>query len=81
MCPFVRRICGRVCTKRPVSVVHGDRYCILIGYRFGDAVGGLIVAELAWLTKWLILFGALLSMVGAGLQSLQGMCDHMIQLT
>jgi len=72
MCPFVRRICGRVCTKRPVSVVHGDRYCILIGYRFGDAVGGLTVAELAWPTKWLILFGALLSTVGAGLQSLTG---------
>ncbi|XP_065915936.1 solute carrier family 12 member 6-like isoform X3 [Dysidea avara] len=40
--------------------------------QFGDAIGGLIVAELAWLTKWLILLGALLSTVGAGLQSLTG---------
>ncbi|XP_065915947.1 solute carrier family 12 member 4-like isoform X4 [Dysidea avara] len=40
--------------------------------QFGDAIGGLIVAELAWPTKWLILLGALLSTVGAGLQSLTG---------
>ena len=32
------------------------------------------MAELAWPTKWLILIGALLSTVGAGLQSLTGYC-------
>lgn len=40
--------------------------------QFGDAIGGLVVAELAWPTKWIILIGALLSTVGAGLQSLTG---------
>lgn len=40
--------------------------------QFGDAIGGLVVAELAWPTRWLILIGALLSTVGAGLQSLTG---------
>lgn len=40
--------------------------------RFGDAIGGLVVAELAWPTRWLILIGALLSTIGAGLQSLTG---------
>jgi len=40
--------------------------------QFGDSIGGLAVAELAWPTKWIILIGALLSTVGAGLQSLTG---------
>ena len=40
--------------------------------QFGDAIGGLVVAELAWPTKWIILIGALLSTIGAGLQSLTG---------
>ena len=40
--------------------------------QFGDSIGGLVVAELAWPINWIILIGALLSTVGAGLQSLTG---------
>lgn len=40
--------------------------------QFGDSIGGLVVAELAWPINWVILIGALLSTVGAGLQSLTG---------
>ena len=35
-----------------------------------------MVAELAWPTRWLILIGALLSTVGAGLQSLTGYFNY-----
>ena len=40
-------------------------------FRFGYA-SGLTVALLAWPTKYIILIGALLSTIGAGLQSLTG---------
>ena len=40
--------------------------------QFGDSIGGLVVAELAWPINWIILIGGLLSTVGAGLQSLTG---------
>ena len=42
-------------------------------YRLGESIdGGLVVAYLAWPTKWVILIGSFLSTVGAGLQSLTG---------
>ena len=42
-------------------------------FRFGDSIGGeLIVSLLAWPNKWVVLIGAFLSTVGAGLQSLVG---------
>ena len=45
----------------------------LLRDKFGDSIGGrLVVAELAWPTPWLILIGAMLSTIGAGLQSLTG---------
>lgn len=40
--------------------------------RFGDSSNGLTVALLAFPTVWVILIGALLSTIGAGLQSLTG---------
>ena len=40
--------------------------------RFGTASGGLTVALLAFPTIWIILIGALLSTIGAALQSLTG---------
>ena len=40
--------------------------------RFGDSTGDLTVSLLAFPTKWIILIGALLSTVGAGLQTLTG---------
>ena len=45
----------------------------LLRDKFGDSIGGrLVVAELAWPTSWIILIGAMLSTIGAGLQSLTG---------
>ncbi len=46
--------------------------CVCTLYRFGTASGGLTVSLLAFPTKWIILIGALLSTIGAGLQSLTG---------
>ena len=41
--------------------------------RFGQSVGGkLVVANIAWPNEYVILFGSLLSTLGAGLQSLTG---------
>ena len=41
--------------------------------RFGESMGGgLIVAEMAWPSPWVILIGSFLSTCGAGLQSLVG---------
>jgi len=46
---------------------------ILLRDKFGDSIGGeLIVSLLAWPNKWVVLIGAFLSTVGAGLQSLVG---------
>ena len=42
-------------------------------HRFGESIGGrLVVSYLAWPSEWVILIGAFLSTVGAGLQSLTG---------
>ena len=41
-------------------------------FRFGDSTGDLTVSLLAFPTKWIILIGALLSTIGAGLQTLTG---------
>ncbi len=42
-------------------------------FRFGESIdGGLVVANLAWPSPWVILIGSFLSTVGAGLQSLTG---------
>ncbi len=42
-------------------------------YRFGQSIGSvLLVAEIAWPSKWVILIGSLLSTIGAGMQSLTG---------
>lgn len=41
--------------------------------RIGESIGGgLIVAEMAWPSPWVILVGSFLSTCGAGLQSLVG---------
>jgi len=41
--------------------------------KFGESIGGsLIVSNMAWPNKWIILIGSLLSTIGAGLQSLTG---------
>uniref|UniRef100_A0A646QE31 Solute carrier family 12 member 6 n=1 Tax=Hemiscolopendra marginata TaxID=943146 RepID=A0A646QE31_9MYRI len=41
--------------------------------KFGQSIGGkLVVANLAWPNEWVILIGAFLSTLGAGLQSLTG---------
>ena len=48
----------------------------LVLFRLGESIdGGLVVAYLAWPTKWVILIGSFLSTVGAGLQSLTGEFD------
>lgn len=45
----------------------------LFQYRFGESIDdGLVVANLAWPSPWVILIGSFLSTVGAGLQSLTG---------
>lgn len=45
----------------------------LLRDKFGGSIGDeLIVSTLAWPSKWVILIGAFLSTVGAGLQSLTG---------
>ena len=47
------------------------RYLFLC--RFGESIDdGLVVANLAWPSPWVILIGSFLSTVGAGLQSLTG---------
>lgn len=41
--------------------------------RFGESIGGgLLAAEMTWYLSYVIRFGALLSTIGAGLQSLTG---------
>ena len=46
---------------------------IIVFCRLGESInGGLVVAYLAWPTKWVILIGSFLSTVGAGLQTLTG---------
>ena len=53
---------------------------VLWSCRFGDSTGSLTVSLLAFPTKWIILIGALLSTIGAGLQTLTGLvmviCFH-----
>ncbi|KAK3605706.1 hypothetical protein CHS0354_013502 [Potamilus streckersoni] len=45
----------------------------LLRDKYGESIaGGLVVANLAWPTKWVILIGSFLSTLGAGLQSLTG---------
>nr|CAB3266103.1 potassium-chloride cotransporter [Phallusia mammillata] len=45
----------------------------LLRDKFGASIGNeLIVAKLAWPSKWIVLIGAFLSTIGAGLQSLTG---------
>ena len=42
-------------------------------YRQGESIGGsLVVANVAWPSKYVVLIGSFLSTVGAGLQSLTG---------
>eukprot|EP00794_Sanderia_malayensis_P018826 gene18826-20722_t len=44
-----------------------------IATTMGESIGGsLIVANIAWPSKWVVLIGSFLSTVGAGLQSLTG---------
>ncbi|KAL5021310.1 hypothetical protein ScPMuIL_000465, partial [Solemya velum] len=51
------------------ACVDGD----LLRDKLGESIdGGLVVAYLAWPTKWVILIGSFLSTLGAGLQSLTG---------
>ncbi|XP_071959287.1 solute carrier family 12 member 4-like isoform X2 [Antedon mediterranea] len=41
--------------------------------KFGESIdGGLVVANIAWPSQWVILIGSFLSTIGAGLQSLTG---------
>ncbi|VVC39546.1 Hypothetical protein CINCED_3A020893 [Cinara cedri] len=46
---------------------------LLLRDKFGQSIGGrLVVANIAWPNEWVILVGATLSTLGAGLQSLTG---------
>jgi potassium/chloride transporter 4/5/6 len=46
-------------------------HCSNCSCRFGESIGGgLIVAQFAWPSQWVILIGAFLATLGAGLQSL-----------
>ncbi|XP_053401890.1 solute carrier family 12 member 6-like isoform X2 [Mercenaria mercenaria] len=57
------------CTFFFAGTIEGD----LLRDKLGESInGGLVVAYLAWPTKWVILIGSFLSTVGAGLQSLTG---------
>mmetsp|Transcript_26904 Transcript_26904/g.70690 ORF Transcript_26904/g.70690 Transcript_26904/m.70690 type:complete len:995 (-) Transcript_26904:191-3175(-) len=41
--------------------------------KFGESIGGrLVLAQLSWPSEWIVLIGALLSCIGAALQSLTG---------
>lgn len=41
--------------------------------KFGESIGGrMVLAQLSWPTEWIVLIGALLSCLGAALQSLTG---------
>lgn len=56
-----------------VFLYGGTANGLMMRDKFGVSTGGkLAVAELAWPNKWVILIGAFLSTVGAGLQSLTG---------
>ena len=46
-----------------------ERFLLIDQYGYAS---GLTVALLAWPSPWIILIGALLSTIGAGLQSLTG---------
>lgn len=49
------------------------RLHVMICFRQGESIGGsLVVANLAWPSKYVVLIGSFLSTVGAGLQSLTG---------
>jgi hypothetical protein len=51
------------------SCIHGS----LLRDKFGDSINKqLVVAVLAWPSKWVIMIGAFCSTVGAGLQTLTG---------
>jgi hypothetical protein len=52
------------------SCIHGS----LLRDKFGDSINKqLVVAVLAWPSKWVIMIGAFCSTVGAGLQTLTGL--------
>jgi hypothetical protein len=52
------------------ACVHGS----LLRDKFGDSINKqLVVAVLAWPSKWVIMIGAFCSTVGAGLQTLTGL--------
>jgi solute carrier family 12 (potassium/chloride transporter), member 7 len=51
------------------TCIHGS----LLRDKFGDSINKqLVVAVLAWPSKWVIMVGAFCSTVGAGLQTLTG---------
>lgn len=51
------------------ACTHGS----LLRDKFGDSINKqLVVAVLAWPSKWVIMIGAFCSTVGAGLQTLTG---------
>ncbi|WAR11535.1 S12A6-like protein [Mya arenaria] len=57
------------CTLFFAGTIEGD----LLRDKLGESInGGLVIAYLAWPTRWVILIGSFLSTVGAGLQSLTG---------
>ncbi len=52
------------------ACIHGS----LLRDKFGDSINKqLVVAVLAWPSKWVIMIGAFCSTVGAGLQTLTGL--------
>ena len=54
------------------ACTHGS----LLRDKFGDSINKqLVVAVLAWPSKWVIMVGAFCSTVGAGLQTLTGTGD------
>ncbi|KAL7670353.1 hypothetical protein ACOME3_005291 [Neoechinorhynchus agilis] len=56
-----------------VFLVGSSVQGILLRDKFGDSINkGLVISHLAWPSKYVILVGALLSTLGAGLQALTG---------
>ena len=51
----------------------GNSLIYFHSFRQGESIGGsLVVANIAWPSKYVVLIGSFLSTVGAGLQSLTG---------
>lgn len=56
--------------------------CLILPSRYGESIGGkLIIGMIAWPHEWVIVIGAFLSTLGAGLQSITGMLMFFLCVT